>query len=409
MLSGIRVLELSAPETMQAGNILAALGADVVVVEPLSGAPGRRMEPFLDEIPGLERSLTWHALNRNKRAITLDMHSADSRELLGGLLAKFDIALDAATKGVAPLDDLTISEKVVRIRIAPFGQFGPKSGYASSDLTVMAASGAPGVTGDPDRPPLFFPVPQAMMEAGSDAAIAALAGLAARDRDGLGQNGHVSARIAAMMSAMSQHLGPASGNPETTRNYGVMTIAGVQVPSMFECADGFVMITVAFGPVFGQMTQRLAKWAADENHLARNLAEISWPSFLTDLSQKKVSPADLGALVEGLESLTRHKTKAEIGTAARKLGLLASPVFNMKDVAESAQYRERGLFSSVAVAPGREIDVPSRFAQFSNFSIETGKTRRPAPTLSEHTVEILEADLGLSRVEIQALFAHVII
>jgi benzylsuccinate CoA-transferase BbsE subunit len=50
--------------------------------------------------------------------------------------------------------------------------------------------------------------------------------------------------------------------------------------------------------------------------------------------------------------------------------------------------------------------VPSRFAQFSNFSIET---RRPAPMLSEHTVEILEADLGLSRIEIQALFAHGVI
>jgi len=405
MLSDIRVLEISAPETMQAGNVLAALGADVVVVEPLSGALGRRTEPFLDEIPGLDRSLTWHALNRNKRGITLDMHSVDSRQLLGDLLAKFDIVFDASHDGIAPLDDIAIPETTVRIRIAPFGHSGPKSGYASSDLTVMAASGAPGVTGDPDRPPLFFPVPQAMMEAGSDAALAALAGIAARDRDGLGQTGRVSGRIAAMMSAMSQHLAPPSGNPEIKRSSSTFTIAGVRVPSMYECADGFVMISVAFGPVFGQMTQRLAKWAADENHLARNIAEISWPSFITDLAQKKVSPADLGALVDGLKSLTRKKTKAEFGAAARKLGLLASPVFSMKDVAESAQYRERGLFTSVALA-GRDIEVPSRFAQFSNFSIET---RRPAPMLSEHTVEILEADLGLTRTEIQALFAHAVI
>ena len=233
MLTDIRVLEISTPETMQAGSILAALGADVVVVEPLAGSAGRRMEPFLDEIPGLERSLTWHALNRNKRGITLDMHSGDSHGLLRDLLAKFDIAFDSAINGVAPLDDFTIPEKMIRIRIAPFGHTGQKSSYASSDLTVMAASGAPGVTGDPDRPPLFFPVPQAMMEGGSDAAIAALAGLAARDRDGLGQSGHVSARIAAMMSAMSQHLAPPSGNPETRRASGAFTIAGVEVPSMY--------------------------------------------------------------------------------------------------------------------------------------------------------------------------------
>jgi benzylsuccinate CoA-transferase BbsE subunit len=405
MLSDLRVLEISAPETMQAGSVLAALGADVVVVESLAGAPGRRMEPFLDEIPGLERSLTWHALNRNKRAVTLDMHSADSHALMGMLLEKFDIAFDAATNGLAPLDDFALPEKLVRIRIAPFAKDGPKGNYAASDLTVMAASGAPGVTGDPDRAPLFFPVPQAMMEAGSDAAIAALAGLAARDRDGLGQSGRVSARIAAMMSAMSQHLGPLSGNPETRRTFGTITFAGVQIPSIYECVDGFVMISVAFGPVFGQMTQRLAKWAADENHLARNVAEISWPAFVTDLQQKKVTPQDLAALIEGLKSLARSKTKAEFGAASRKLGLLASPVFSMQDVAASAQYRERGLFTRVEI-DGRQIEVPSRFAQFSNFAIET---HRPAPTLSEHTMEIFEHDLGLNRIEIQALFAHGVI
>jgi crotonobetainyl-CoA:carnitine CoA-transferase CaiB-like acyl-CoA transferase len=73
----------------------------------------------------------------------------------------------------------------------------------------------------------------------------------------------------------------------------------------------------------------------------------------------------------------------------------------MKDVAEYIQYRERGLFARVSVEAGREIDVPARFAQFSNYSIEV---RRPAPRLSEHSAEILEAELGLSKTEIQALF-----
>ncbi len=53
-----------------------------------------------------------------------------------------------------------------------------------------------------------------------------------------------------------------------------MTIAGVQVPSVYECADGFTLITIGFGPVFGQMTQRLAKWAAEEGHADHRIAEI---------------------------------------------------------------------------------------------------------------------------------------
>ncbi|MGO9453967.1 MAG: CoA transferase [Candidatus Binataceae bacterium] len=408
MLDDIRVLEISAPETMLAGSILAALGADVVVVEPPAGAAGRRIEPFLDDIPGLERSLTWHAMNRNKRGITLDLASVDGRQLLAQLAGKFDIAIDSvdSRSGSAPLDRFVLPEKMIRARISAFAHSGPKSAYAASDIVVMAASGAPGVTGDIDRPPLFFPVPQAMMEAGADAAIAALAALAARDRDGLGQSAHVSARIVAMIGAMSQMLAPSAGNPELGRSGGSLSIAGVEVPSIYECVDGFVLITVAFGPVFGQMTNRLAKWAGEEGHLPRETAEIPWTTFIGDLQQKKRTPADLKALVDGLRSLARSKTKAELGVAARKLGLLASPVMNMRDVAESRQYRERGLFTPVTVAPGREIDVPTRFAQFSNFAIET---RRPAPALSQHTAEIFESDLGLSRVELQALFAHGVI
>jgi crotonobetainyl-CoA:carnitine CoA-transferase CaiB-like acyl-CoA transferase len=153
--------------------------------------------------------------------------------------------------------------------------------------------------------------------------------------------------------------------------------------------------------VFGRLTQRLANWAADEQRLERRVAAIEWPAFNDDLSSRKVSPADLKALVDGLKSLTRSKTKAEFAEAARRLGLLASPVMDMKDVADYIQYRERGLFARVSVAAGREIDVPARFAQFSNYSIEV---KRPAPKLSEHSAEILEAELGLSKTEIQALF-----
>jgi crotonobetainyl-CoA:carnitine CoA-transferase CaiB-like acyl-CoA transferase len=74
---------------------------------------------------------------------------------------------------------------------------------------------------------------------------------------------------------------------------------------------------------------------------------------------------------------------------------------NMKDVADYEQYRERGLFARVSLDAGREIDAPVRFAQFSNYSIAI---KRPAPKLSEHSTEIFEAELGLSKAEIQALF-----
>src|SRR5580692_7382312 len=97
MLDEVRVLEISAPETMLTGRILADLGADVVVVEPPAGSPGRRLAPFLDDNPGIERSLTWHALNYNKRGVTLDLWSLDGKALVRDLVAKFDIVIEAAS------------------------------------------------------------------------------------------------------------------------------------------------------------------------------------------------------------------------------------------------------------------------------------------------------------------------
>jgi len=402
MLDDVRVLEISAPETMLAGRILADLGADVVVVEPPAGAQGRRLAPFLDDIPGIERSLTWHAHNYNKRGITLNVSSPDGRALMRDLATNFEVVIEAAgARGASPLDSIELSPRVIRCTIAPFVRGGPKNQYASTDFTVMAASGAPAMTGELDRPPLFFPVPQAMMEAGADAAIAVLAGLIARDRDALGQRIDVSARIAAMMASFGQAIVPGSGNPEGKRSQGAMTIAGVQVPSVYQCADGFMLITIGFGPVFGQMTQRLAKWAAEEGHVDPRIAELSWPTFISDLSARKTSPSDLQALVDGLKSLTRSKTKSVLAENSRRLGLLASPVMNMPDVAGYEQYRERGLLTPATLDAGRAIDVPARFAQFSNYSIEI---KRPAPKLSEHSADIFEAELGLSKTEIQALF-----
>jgi benzylsuccinate CoA-transferase BbsE subunit len=112
MLQDLRLLELSAPETMLAGRILADLGADVVTIEPPAGAAGRRMEPFLDNIPGLERSLTWHAMNRNKRGITLNLNSVDGRALLATLARNFDAIVESTESGGgAALDRIELPEK----------------------------------------------------------------------------------------------------------------------------------------------------------------------------------------------------------------------------------------------------------------------------------------------------------
>src|SRR6266481_6758581 len=125
MLGNVRVLEISAPETMLAGRIFADLGADVVVVEPVAGSAGRRLAPFLDDVPGIERSLTWHALNYNKRGVTLGISSPDGKALVRDLATKFDVVIEASSL----LDTIEFAPRVIRCMIAPFVRSGPKCAY----------------------------------------------------------------------------------------------------------------------------------------------------------------------------------------------------------------------------------------------------------------------------------------
>ena len=394
MLEDVRVLEISDRPTMLAGQILADLGADVVTVEPPGGAVGRRLDPFVDDIPGLERSLTWQCSNRNKRGMTLRYDCGDGAAIVAALAKRFDIVLEAAPSGKdVPLRDIALPRSVVHCVATPFSGSGPKTSYQVEDLILMAASGAPALAGDPDRSPLFFPVPQAMVEAGAETAVAALAGLAARDSDGLGQDVTLSVRTAAMMSALSRVFAGFSGDKPAARlAVGGFGFSGARAaPIMYACAHGYMLMSISLGAGFAAMTKQMAQWAIDAGALASEFGELNWHELGRAIASDPASRAPVDALVDAVTRLCRSKTKADLAAAARRYGFMAAPVMTMADIAHYHQFRERGLFATVEIAPdNRRIDVPARFIQFSNYRIEI---RRPAPRLSEHTAEILTEEL----------------
>jgi crotonobetainyl-CoA:carnitine CoA-transferase CaiB-like acyl-CoA transferase len=408
MLSNLRVIELSSPETMLAGQILADLGADVVSVEPPGGAAGRRLEPFVDDLPGLERSLVWIALNRNKRGITLARDDPDGQAILSALTERADVLIEAASGGLEPQEIASQpASRLVRCVIRPFSLLGPKAGYRATDWVITAAGGALGNMGDTDRPPAGFPVPQAMMEASSEAVVGILAALLGREGADGGQLVEVSARLASLLSSFGQPMLLATGNPEGKRTGGVTPIGSVDLPPVYACKDGFASVTVAFGPGFGALTRALAKWLHEEGLLPGEVAEINWVSFPLDVVVGKAKLESLSTLVDAITELCRTRSKQELSSGARERGLLMAPVMEMSDIDASPQHDERGLWAEMEL-PGsnRRVRVAARFAHFSDYRIEV---RRPPPTLSQHTLELLREELSFSTAEIQALFVHGIV
>ena len=105
MLDRVRVVEIGDLGEI-AGRLLADAGADVIRVEPPSGAASRHIGPYPADEPGVEASLRFAAHNANKRSVTLDLANAEGRDLWRRLCEGADVVIDAAGHGV--LDSLDV-------------------------------------------------------------------------------------------------------------------------------------------------------------------------------------------------------------------------------------------------------------------------------------------------------------
>src|SRR5215218_3954311 len=200
MLSPYRVLDLTDERGHFTGYLLAALGADVVAVEPPGGSRARRLAPFVGDEPGAERSLTHFAYNRGKRSVVLDLEDEAGRDDFRRLVAGADVLVESADPGrlaalgLGPDDLARLNPALVHVSVTAFGQDGPKASWPATDLTVMASGAALALTGDDDRPPVRVSVPQAFNLGAAAAAGATIMALLERGRSGRGQHVDVAAQ-----------------------------------------------------------------------------------------------------------------------------------------------------------------------------------------------------------------------
>jgi len=198
MLAGLRVIEVADERAEYTGLLLAGLGAEVVKIEPPEGNATRRIGPFLDDQPGLDRSLFFWNYNRNKKSVVLDLRETLAREHMLRLLEGADILLDAscgALKQTLGIDLNTRFPSLITARMTPFGDDGPWADFKSSDLIHLALGGIMmncGYDPDPnlqyDTPPIAPQIWHAYHIAGEQLATGVIAALIWRHRTGQGQD-----------------------------------------------------------------------------------------------------------------------------------------------------------------------------------------------------------------------------
>ena len=407
MLSPYRVLDLTTERGLACAQILADLGADVVKVEPPGGSPARRLGPFLEDKPHPERSLFWWAYNRNKRGITLDLKRAEGQAILHRLAERADFLIESdapgalAGGGLGPADLAAVNPRLIYVSISPFGQTGPKAGYAASDLTVMAASGPLFMTGDADRPPLRISVPQAFLHASAEAAAAALIALHERHRSGLGQHVDVSAQQAVTLATQSGSLAGAVGWIETGRVAGGASVGPLTLRFVFPARDGHVSITLVFGTSIGPFTRRLMEWVHEEGCCDTATRDKDWDHYFELLFSGEEPFTELERVKQVVADFTSARTKAELFAAALARGLLIAPVVTVAEVVESEQLAARGYWHAVEHPElGQTFRYPGPFAKPS--AMPLAYRHRP-PLVGEHNREIYAGELGLGESEIAML------
>ena len=365
MLGPYRVLDLTDERCWFAGNLLAQLGADVVLAEPSGGWP---------------RGYAHQAYNRGKRSVTV-ASAAD----VTALAATADIVLhnDGTPFEVDLAAIRDSNDQLITVHITPWGETGPKADWEATDLVLFASSGQLAVTGDSDRPPVRISIPQAWLHGCAQAAVAALVALEHRARVGHGQHIDLSTQQAVCETALSAILYAPAGLAEVQREAGGVRFGDLMLRTIYPCKDGYIIVTVAFGPMIGPMVRRFLTWMHAEGFCDDDTLNKDWVNFALQLQTGEESIDVIEGLMDDIARFCLSKTKAEMIERGLQDSLLICPVNTLQDVLDSPQLADRDFWDDVD-----GTRMPGRLVLAGTTPLHA---LDPAPDAGQHTAEVIAA------------------
>ncbi len=354
--------------------LLADMGAEVVRVEDPAGSDYMRWTPPL--VGG--QSALFNALNRNKRSVTLNLKSEAGRDLLLRLVEGAAVLVEGNRPGVMArlgVGWATLharNPRLVMCSITGYGQDGPFASRAGHDINYMAASGALGLNGDRDGPPVPLAVQVADIGGGGlQPAVAILGALVAVERGGLGRwidasmmDGAVSWLTLAMAAiGGGEHVG--RGDQRLAGRYACYRV--------YACQDGGFYSVGALEPKF---------WATLCDALEK-----------PDLVDLQFAEGPEGARAhKAMESVFSSRTRAEWERRLGDLDVCCEPVLELDEVETHPQVVARGLIARTRTGVEVRPAVPLRHDW----------RRADAPGLGDDTAEIL-AEVGIDAARLEGL------
>jgi formyl-CoA transferase/CoA:oxalate CoA-transferase len=388
-LEDIKVLDLShALAGPFCSTMLADFGAQLIKIEP-PGA-GDIARQWGTHLPGGETAY-FVALHRNKNSVVINLKDPQGKELFLRLVERCDVVLENYRVGA--LARLGIDYEVARKRnpgiiycsISGFGQDGPYRDRAALDLILQAESGMISITGEPGGRGARCGVSIADLTAGMYAAYGIMLALRVRERTGQGQSVDVS-MLEGQLSLLNTSIG----------NYfadGVIpTALGTAYPSLLPYQT------------FRTRTRDLALAVGSEKLWKIFCPVIGCPELAGDprYRSNRDRNNNRASLIAKLEAVFLTRSYEEWEALLLANGIPVGVINDLAQVVEHPQVKARGALVEMEhpkVGKVRMVGAPVRL------SATPGAVRTPAPSLGQHTDEVLRGVLNLSDAELAALHA----
>ena len=388
-LQSLRVLDLSdGVAGAYCTKLFAGYGAGVIAVEPPGGHPLRRQGPFPGDVPHAEKGALWLYLGTNKRSITLDIAIASGRRLFRRLVEESNVVVESfapgrmASLGLGFEELRAIKRRTVLVSITPFGEAGPRAGWAATNLTSFASGGQMSLTGEPDREPLVNAGHQAEYQAGLQAFAAAA--VAAHNADALDVPQHVDISAQECMASVLELYLPwwAYLKRDISKRRGNVLSGMVGV---FPARDGYIGLHIM---------PRNWPW------FARAMGRedlIEDPRFKDNFSRLQHNDELESIVYEWASGQGAKELYARAGAARAPIAF----VHTLSDLLESEQLKARGYFQEVDHPEAGTLTYPGPPFRLAEVEWEAGR----APLLGEHNEEVFCGELGLSRQDLSRLRA----
>lgn len=402
VLAGIRVVELANERIAFAGKLLADMGADVILVEPPGGDPARLYPPFLDDVPGPERSLWWWHYNTSKRGVTLALGEPDDRRRFRDLVAGADILLESEPRGrLAALgldyDDLKAARpELIFISMTPYGRAG--SDAPVTDLTLLAGGGPAWSCGYDDHalPPVRGGGGQGYHTACHFAAMSALTALFWRLTSGEGQfidvSMHQAQNVTTEAASYSWLVARQTVQRQTGRHAAVVMTGETQM----RCRDGRWVNTgvpprspADYAAILGWVRELGLEAEFPEAIFLEMGAGLEKPLTYDRIGVDEEATAIFMAGREALALIAAHVSAYDYFVGCQRRGVAVGVIYAPEEAFEDEHFKARGFQTPVTHEDlGRSFRYPG--APY-RLTATPWRISRRAPRLGEHNAEVLGA------------------